>query len=82
MNLISETRNKIVTNYEKLQTLNINQLARINVKPYVDFSDERRRMYRTTDNTVFFDRKEAEKYEREWLEKTVNEGVFSDLLAR
>lgn len=71
-----------MTNYEKFQTLSINQLARINVKPYVDSSDEHRRMYRTTDNTVLLDRKEAEKYEREWLSKTVNEDVFSDLLVR
>ncbi|RHQ82474.1 hypothetical protein [Clostridium sp. AF22-10] len=71
-----------MTNYEKFQKLSINQLARINVKPYVDSSDERRRMYRTTDNTILLDRKEAEKYEREWLSKTVNEDVFNDLLAR
>lgn len=71
-----------MTNYEKFQKLSINQLARINVKPYVDSSDERRRMYRTTDNTVFLDRKDAEKYEREWLNKTVNEDIFSDLLVR
>lgn len=71
-----------MTNYEKFQMLSINQLARINVKPYVDSSDERRRMYRTTDNTILLDRKEAEKYEREWLEKPVNEDIFSDLLTR
>lgn len=70
-----------MTNYEKIKSLKVEEMACINVrqhvymngyKPCVDFY--------TTDQNIFDTREEAEEYEGKWLLDEVDEDIFNVLL--
>lgn len=67
-----------MNNYEKIKSLNIEQMATLNVKSfqhnsgYQVFTD-----YHTTDGSVYDTREQAEAYERSWLQQEVDEMIFN-----
>lgn len=70
-----------MTNYEKIKSLTVEEMACINVKQHIYMSDYRPVVdFYTTDQTIFDTREEAEEYERKWLLSEVDEDIFDVLL--
>ena len=64
-----------MTNYEKIKTLTLEQMAEINVRAVSD--DYYSKMYYdTTDGNRFYTRDQAESYERSWLQQEEDSMVF------
>lgn len=69
-----------MTNYEKIKSLTIKEMACLNVKQHVYMSGYRPCVdFYTTDQTIFNTREEAEEYEGKWLLCEVDEDVFNVL---
>lgn len=66
-----------MNNYEKIKSLSIKELAKINVK-YQSYMNGYRpdAQYVTTDGNIFDFREVAEKYEEEWLNQEEDKEVF------
>ena len=70
-----------MTNYEKIKSLIIEEMACLNVKQHVYMSGYRPAVdFYTTDQNIFDTREEAEEYERKWLRSEVDEDIFDVLL--
>lgn len=69
-----------MTNYEKLKSLTVEEMAKLNVKSFTYMNGYRAVVeFHTTDQNIFDTREEAEKYERKWLLNEVDEDVFDVL---
>ena len=65
-----------MTNYEKIKTLTLDQMAELNVKVVSDYYSK---MYcDTTDGNRFDTRDQAESYERSWLQQEEDSMVFGE----
>lgn len=70
-----------MTNYEKIKSLTVEEMACLNVKQNVHMYGYRPCIdFYTTDQNIFDTREEAEEYERKWLLGEVGEDVFDVLL--
>lgn len=70
-----------MTNYEKIKSLTVEEMACINVKQHIYMSGYRPVVdFYTTDQTIFDTREEAEEYEGKWLLGEVDEDIFNVLL--
>lgn len=65
-----------MTNYEKIQSLSIEEMAKLNVRMEISEDDEYHYGYITTDSSKFFTEKEAVEYESKWLASPVDSTVF------
>lgn len=64
-------------NMEKLKSLTKEEMAKINVRPFMYMSGySSRTSYLTSDNMICDSREEAEEHEREWLEAEEDNNVF------
>lgn len=69
---------KNMSNFEKILTLTIEEMAHMNVKSFCYMNGYNSQTdYYTTDGSIFYTREEAEQYELEWLKKDVDDLVFS-----
>lgn len=69
-----------MTNYEKLKSLTVEEMAKLNVKAFNYMSGYRAVVdFYTTDQHIFDTREEAEEYERKWLLGEVDEDIFDVL---
>ncbi len=58
----------MMTNYEFIINMSIEDMAKMNVKPFMYMNGYRPNVeWHTTDQTIFDTREEAESYELEWL---------------
>lgn len=68
-----------MTNYEKIRTLSINQLARLNVKGYLYSCGYRPQMdFITSDGNILSDKEEAIEYEINWLNNELDKETFCE----
>lgn len=66
-----------MNNYQKIKSLSKKDLAKFNVKTFTYMNGYKSTTeFHTTNGSIFSTRKEAEKYENDWLSKEEDTSVF------
>lgn len=70
-----------MTNYEKIKSLTVEEMAKFNVKPFCYMNGYRASVdFYTTDQHIFNTREEAEEYELKWLLDKLDDETINVLL--
>lgn len=68
-----------MTNFEKIKSLTLEEMASLNVKPFTYNSGYNVTTdYHTTDGSIHETREQAESYERAWLQQGIDSMIFSE----
>lgn len=71
-----------MTNYEKIKSLTVKEIAKLNVKSFVYMRGYMPAVeFHTTDCSIFNTEEEALEYEEKWLLGEVDENIFDILLS-
>lgn len=71
-----------MTNYEKIKSLTVKEMAKLNVKSFIYMRGYMAAVeFHTTDNSIFNTEDEALEYEEKWLLSEVDENIFDILLS-
>lgn len=69
MRIYLERKLEIMTNYESIKNMSIEDMAKMNVKAFMYMNGYRTNVeYYTTNQSIFDTREEAEEYELKWLQ--------------
>lgn len=69
-----------MTNYEKLKSLTVEEMAHLNVKSFMYMRGYMPDVeFHTTDCSIFDTREEAIEHEKKWLLGEVDENIFNDM---
>ena len=70
-----------MTNYEFIKNMNVEDMAKMNVRAFTYMSGYRIQTdFYTTDQHIFNTREEAEKYELEWLKSNEDRDIFDTMI--
>ena len=70
----------MMTNYEFIINMSIEDMAKMNVKPFMYMNGYRPNVeWLTTDQTIFDTREEAESYELEWLKSNEDKDTLDTI---
>lgn len=78
--IYKEMKEEIMTNYELIKNMSIEDMAKMNVKAFMYMNGYRSNVeYHTTNQTIFDMREEAESYELEWLKSNEDKDTLDTI---